>query len=507
MTATRFALGASISFVLLIASATVGSAGTLWWVDAGLDSEWGNLANWVTGGHPHVNAVPDENLDIYITTSGHAALPVLAPLGLASPQADLTSATAGFATGQTIYIGGWKEEQDADHDAGETFSIGDAEGTLRMTAGTLNTAAVPGGSPPCRYIRAGYRGARGTLDQSGGQIDICTTLTLGWWGATSLGIYDLSGGVFRGLGVDVGGQGVGFFNLDGGDVEQGSLCTGPNPEAVCVSYVGRGYFDESTGYLPGVGVVSHREGTFGGDVLSIGTERGSVGAVYVSEKKLKSGTTQLHPTDALEIGWSGVGSVIQTGGSVRTGEILLGTNLGGVGQYTISGGTLEQTASGRGFRNGAEGLGRLAIVGAESTIDVKKYEQAPGAILTLIIDDDYAENPTLITPIRADDTYGLVQFEKGSIIEVAYEDRENGAAPAGLTEGQPFLVAKATGIFPQLRIWDPDLQDPNDPNRPIGWPSTDESLVDFSSPDGKWMLDFDFDEDELWLIYCGANCP
>jgi hypothetical protein len=196
----------------LVLGVSPAGAETLWWFGDAGDDLWSNPANWElsSGGAE----APSADLDVYITTSDHNGLDELEVF----PLIDSTMMGVDRAESATLYVGGWPYYLDAHHGS----PLG-RYGVLDV-AGDLYIADRTAGSPPCYYLRLGYRGARGTLNQSGGTISSCTLFSVAYDSADSVGIWNLSGGEMVGFGLDLGVQGTGILDMTGGEIRPMESC-------------------------------------------------------------------------------------------------------------------------------------------------------------------------------------------------------------------------------------------------------------------------------------------
>ncbi len=425
------------------------AADTIWWTnddgDSGTqtdgDSLWGNPLNWKiafdSGGHG--TGVPDETLPTYITTSDHAH----AGHALDDPRAIIDGAIQ--ATTKPLYVGGWTVALDPEH--GDPAAH---EGILDLIDGDLLVADKPPGvpgNPRCYYMRVGYRGATGTVNQSGGTVSSCTYISVAFdlnaLGVTGLGTYNLSGGTVDALGFDLGPHGTGVLNVSGGVIEN----TDPNQNGT--SLVGRGYNSQGTGYTPGYGLLRQSGGTIDQHTIQLGRETGSAGALVIDDNQ------DLHAENVLDVGLFGTGTVVQRGGTVSVDNVVrLAPRSGSYGSYTISGGTL-QTASAaivNGIRNGQYsdgdadpfdelGAGHLVVVGSGGTVDLAgSYHQNHVSRLTFVLTTSSASPPAHISPVQAARD---ARFEQGAVIDIDLQ----GGDGAGLGNGGPVFTPQDEQVF------------------------------------------------------------
>jgi autotransporter-associated beta strand protein len=100
-----------------------------------------------------------------------------------------------------------------------------------------------------------------------------------------------------------------------------------------------------------------------GNNFVVGVSAGQSGSYAISGGTLQFGGSNANAF----IGQSGTGTMTQTGGAVTAnGFAVIGRFSGGVGNYTISGGSLSQTATNRLLIVGEEGTGTLTVSGTGS---------------------------------------------------------------------------------------------------------------------------------------------
>ena len=162
---------------------------------------------------------------------------------------------------------------------------------------------------------------------------------------TNQNIYNQSAGSSTVGSLNVGlGSGNDFYNLSGGGLEVGGLQIGAS---------GGGTFHQTGGNLKLSG------GPFSGATLTLGVNVGSTG-IY----KMAAGDMR---TDLLTVARKGTGQFTQTGGSVKTGLLQVGSNTG-AGQWDMSGGTLQAslTVGAKGIFNHNSGASLAGSVAIES---------------------------------------------------------------------------------------------------------------------------------------------
>jgi hypothetical protein len=366
------------------------------------------------------------------------------------------------------------------------------------------------------YERVGYRGTTGTIRQTDGTHIAANTVSMGLGSSClnpgnpseicSKGVYELVYGTFQPRSVDCGIQGRGEFDMSGG------------------TYFGIGGFNAGMAYAYSTAIgtsdriAGHCEFNLSGnasftsyesfnvghgrDVRNPAAPRQATGVVTISDTAsffahslwAGGGIVLDRPSgDLLERG--GNGSIVQEGGDVDVGFfIVLGANPGGVGTYTIRGGSLSQTGTGslpaaqswlslyRGMYVGLDyelvagelalvqgeilhgeavtseggghdsGHGELIIEGGESTIDIEGfYRQGSDSRLTVKLSDDTPR----ITPIQVN---GIATFEAGSELRV---ELLPGAETPEENEVFTLLVADTIAGEPELidpeHLWFSDI--------------------------------------------------
>ena len=172
------------------------------------------------------------------------------------------------------------------------------------------------------------------------------------YNAGSNGVYNLSGGSLKSLGICVAYSGSGGFIQTGGTVAATFTTAEGTPfsfiDEVCIGFNAgsTGAYTMSAGSLQtsGVYVGSSGSGAFvnsGGlddntGALVLGQNAGSDG-VYT----LSGGLTESPNTT---IGAGGTGSFIQNGGTQDAGAVIIGQSVGSTGTYKLNGGTLNASS-------------------------------------------------------------------------------------------------------------------------------------------------------------------
>lgn len=273
------------------------------WTNEDPAPDW-NIPGWVVGNPWNTgnSTALDWNYGRAIIESGTARItPSSAPdgtiaklyLGGTNGAHVEMSADAQF---KDIYIADTDESATVSQTAGNVVLSGNAAthigrrgtGTYNLSGGTLTHNSTTG-ADTYTYIGV-YNGADGTFNQTGGTFtkngDIQQNMVVGY-AAGAKGIVNLSGGTFH---HDVGD-----------DFALGDL-------------VG------SEGYLNVSGTAAFRVGD-GTGVPAVGEPAGGWGILYA--------------------GKSGYGKVVQTGGSVEANYLKIGNYTSGVGDYIMSGGSLD----------------------------------------------------------------------------------------------------------------------------------------------------------------------
>ena len=328
-------------------------------------------------------------------------------------------ASADLVTGG-LYVGGWPENL--------VPTFGDPEGhsgVLTLEGGSLTTAERSG-SPPCDYLRIGYNGAAGRLEQTGGVIRSCTYISLGFPRGTSAGRFELTGGEVDAFGIDTGVTGSGSMRQDGGQTD------------LQVHNVGRGYTHRDE-FDPGSGSFHLRGGTHEARILRLGAEPGSVGLAAV-----QGGTLRV---DLLEVGRRGSGALLQSGGRIEAGRVVVAQGQGGSGQLTVSGGLLEIAGE---LRVGGEagGRGRTTIT-AGGRVEATRLVVEEASSLQFVAD---ARGAGQIAAART------VEFREGATvdIEVASTNAQEPEPTLGPALGDRLRLVEAPAIVGAPRLADGD---------------------------------------------------
>jgi len=94
---------------------------------------------------------------------------------------------------------------------------------VNMTGGTLNAGLSGGGNSWESLLIVGVNAGQGTINQSGGTVNVGVRgVCLGWYGAATIGTYNLNGGTLSTPDVHIGspwGAGQGYFTFNGGTLK------------------------------------------------------------------------------------------------------------------------------------------------------------------------------------------------------------------------------------------------------------------------------------------------
>jgi hypothetical protein len=224
----------------------------------------------------------------------------------------------------------------------------------------------------------------GVYTQSGGVNSWSSALILGS-GTSSFGTYNLSGtgsidaGGGSTTGLYVGDSGTGVFNQSAGTVllsfgANGNLFVGYNGTGV-------GTYALSGGSLSGTGsafIGYNGNGTLTQSAGSISFANSGTGSMYLGYDGTGAGTYlisggTLNLSNAEYVGYSGAGTVSQTGGAQTVNSVQLGYN--GAGTYSLSSGTLTAAVS---EIVGVHGAGTFSQTGGVNIIGTRGN---PGLLL------------------------------------------------------------------------------------------------------------------------------
>lgn len=418
--------------LLLLASTESPATTNTWWLyNTNTDFDFANGDNWNNG--------IAEGDSPYITTGplwGAEELPPIDEPEWARAVFNSGTDQDPFVVGN-LYVGGWDVQFD-------TFAGGNpalSAGTLDIVGGVLETIDTAG-SPPCAYMRNGFRGARGTVNQSGGEIRSCTQVSMSYKSINATSIWNMTGGKINAYGIDVGGQGFGFLDMTGGEVTNTFSDANCDTSTDCTTHIGRGFdLSETNGFVPGFGVISQIGGRIENEVVQLGEHPGSAGFASLR------GIAELYVTKRLMVGNQGLGALtiggiaqVVVGSTSVDGVIYVGRNPGGYGQISIHDGTLTQIGSSTGLIigkvNNSGGWGQLAITGRGADISVEgAFVVYGGSKLTVYYDGNESGTDSVIQ------VGGAAQFYSGSELRIEYS---NGYEPA---QGNYFdVVCAVNGV-------------------------------------------------------------
>jgi len=395
------------------------SADTLWWIAHAGTDDAADPMNWHID-PSHVNQLPDGTLRTFVTTAHHHGL-----------HPDELQTWPRLETGELIsralYVGGW--------DVSLLEAFGDPvgqRGELFVAGGRLSTVAPTGSG--CAYIRVGYNGADGLMGQSGGSVENCQFISLGFEGGHGLGVYELSGGELSGLGLDVGVTAGGILNQTGGSTDLGRTS------------VGRGYtmYADSRHY-PSAGFFRLGDGLHRVRTLTLGAEEGAAGSALVQGGLLDA--------NKILLGLDGLGALVQTGGEVRAALVNLGQGAGSHGQLSVSGGRLQVSRLEVG--GGEGGRGQLTLVGAEADLALETLLVHGNGTLQFVADG--SGWPTL-------ETSGPITLEAGTTFDVrvaAINDEFQTPAWPEPALGTRYLLLRAQGGLTQQGVGRAGGSDPD----------------------------------------------
>jgi hypothetical protein len=288
--------------------------------------------------------------------------------------------------------------------------IAGRNGNGTLTASNSVSLAIASTSESSGDLIIGEGGYNGTLNwNSSGTLEAQGKLRVGQGGAGTLNqsagivIGGNAAGSFKFVGIGVDSGGAGTYNLDGGFLRPSGGFAGTEFRQTLVGDNG------ATGTLNvgnNVGAANTAV-VQSNDDLIVG-RNGGTGTLRVRNDGRVELRTSSNAAELI-VGQSGSGTVVQTGGAVVSDDlVLLGSGDDGVGQYTISGGSLSTATDGSGaFRianaggtgtlritgsasvtHGAElslasevdsgGVGRLEIIGSAASVQIGQLENAAG---------------------------------------------------------------------------------------------------------------------------------
>lgn len=286
---------------------------------------WETAGNWSPATVPSIAGASIARITngatVEITQAGQTALQILLAQNVGQTgNVHLKSGTLATAADQNLCRSGvatFTQEAGTTNTSGAGLIIGEksgAQGTYRLNGGLL--------SVPSNEINLGYyAGASGTMEQSGGVLSIGPGKHLYVGRGTNavinnaVGSYFMSGGsllLTNNNYVHIGNYGTGHFTQNNGTVLVDQQCD-----------IGK----ESGGN----GDYTLNNGSFLARLPVLGEKSGATGVVTVSGGTFQGGTNMM-------VGWSGCGSLYQSGGIVGvTNQLYLGYTSSGVGTYVLSG--------------------------------------------------------------------------------------------------------------------------------------------------------------------------
>ncbi|WP_428306547.1 dockerin type I domain-containing protein [Lacipirellula sp.] len=288
----------------------------------------------------------------------------------------------------------------------------DGNGTVNATGSVSLKSSATGGAGD---VIVGSGGQSGTINWgSTGTLEAEAKL---WVGDGGTGVVTQTAGIVSGgttvagtfLAVGHGAGGSGTYNLNNGQFRPTGTLDNALGRVTAIGDLG------ATGTLnvgDGTGAAGSALLEANNDLL-IGRD-GGTGTLNVKSDgriRLDSVTGGVGGNAELNVGNGSTGTVVQTGGSVSTTDLIrIGVGAGSVGSYTISGGTLDGATDGTGafqigrqgatgtlriegtgkVTHGAEffvgnetntgGTGRLELIGSQAGLQIGKLENAPGGV-------------------------------------------------------------------------------------------------------------------------------
>jgi hypothetical protein len=212
-------------------------------------------------------------------------------------------------------------------------------GTYALSAGMLNVLSE----------EIGVSGT-GVLQQSGGIHAIGGPLELGFLAAGS-GTVTLSGGTLTSSAAQyIGYSGNGVFNHSGGSNSMFALVLGQNAgSSGTYTLSGTGILNAATGeYVGGFGngVFIQNAGTHTvGQILYVGYGANGTSPASIGVFSLTGGSLS---TPLEYVGYNGIGTFNQSGGSHTATSLVVAANLGSAGTFILSGGALAASVTNNG---------------------------------------------------------------------------------------------------------------------------------------------------------------
>ena len=329
-----------------------------------------------------------------------------------------------FSGSQELYLGnyGVAALSGATSESVALLHVGTDQASARIADRNGNGTINATGSVSLKSSAAG--GVGDIIVGSGGQsgaISWGSTGTLEaeaklWVGDGGTGVITQTDGVVSGgtteagtfLAVGHGSGGNGTYNLNNGQFRPTGTLANPMIRVTAIGDEG------ATGALN----VGDGTGAAGSALLEanndlwIGRNGGTATLNVKADGQIRLDSSSATGNAELNVGNGSTGTVVQTGGSVSTNDIVrIGVGTTGVGSYTISGGTFQSATDGSGafqlgrqggtgtlriegtgqVTHGAEffvgnetntgGTGRLELIGSQAGLQIGKLENAPGGAM------------------------------------------------------------------------------------------------------------------------------
>lgn len=246
-----------------------------------------------------------------------------------------------------------------------------ASGSYTLVSGVLDMQGDE------EYIGSG---GSGTFTQIGGEHGYSGAMYIGTW-AGGYGEYYLYGGAIRNAKVDGDGNplyggivlgewsATGHFFHSGGTVTVDSVAL-----ARQVGSTGRYQIDGDTASLQAnwIDVGKQGDGAFvhSAGSVAVANDLNLAGAAGVSGTYQLSGGTL--SAQKLRVGQAGNGTFTQTGGTLTSGDVIVGVNSGSLGTYSLQGGTLNAPQI-TVYGGGAGGNGQFLHSGGELNAGLHNY--------------------------------------------------------------------------------------------------------------------------------------
>ncbi|HVM60466.1 MAG TPA: hypothetical protein VMV72_06310 [Verrucomicrobiae bacterium] len=305
------------------------------WIDG--TGKWETNSNWSAGVRPSstqagvfVTNASTKTVTIDALTSGSFPLSMtisnLTVSGVGASSNTLSLFNAGTNTlleiinGLTITNGGvliaTNSALKVDGVLSNAFLI---EGQMFMANGT--TVTVSNGNTLAGMRVASNPGASGTLTVGGGTLSTVSANLYAGHDAGSTGTIWVTGGnIVGGQKIDVALSGTGQMTISNGTVSAATLIVGELAGSRGTLTVAGGSVTETN------------------DSMILGRVTGATGTVWVTGGQLSSMNT--NGLIAIEVGNGGMGQMTVSNGTVVAGQIMAGCQDGGLGTLTVAGGTV-----------------------------------------------------------------------------------------------------------------------------------------------------------------------